>query len=57
MQAAKAQAKQAADKARKAAEAASIFTAMQEQLGLKLTPAKANGAFFVVDNVERPSGN
>jgi uncharacterized protein (TIGR03435 family) len=35
----------------------SIVTAIQDQLGLKLEPAKAMVEFLVIDNVERPSGN
>jgi uncharacterized protein (TIGR03435 family) len=35
----------------------SIFTAVQEQLGLRLEPQKAEVEILVVDHVERPSGN
>jgi uncharacterized protein (TIGR03435 family) len=34
-----------------------IFTALEEQLGLKLEPAKGLQDFLVVDHVEKPSGN
>ncbi len=40
-----------------AADAPSLFTAIQEQLGLRLVPSKALVEVIVVDQVERPSAN
>ena len=34
-----------------------VFTAIQEQLGLKLESAKGPGEFLVIDHVERPDEN
>lgn len=34
-----------------------LFTAIQEQLGLKLVPVKASADVFVIDHVEQPSAN
>ncbi|MGH9240716.1 MAG: DUF3738 domain-containing protein, partial [Vicinamibacterales bacterium] len=36
---------------------ANVFTAIEEQLGLRLVPSKASRPFVVVDHVERPGPN
>ncbi len=38
-------------------EDVSVFSAIQEQLGLKLDPQKANVEVLIVDHVEKPSEN
>jgi len=35
----------------------SIFTALEQQVGLKLEPAKGQVTVLVIDNIERPSAN
>jgi bla regulator protein blaR1 len=39
------------------ADAPSLFTAIQEQLGLRLVPSKAAAEVIVIDHIERPSEN
>jgi len=39
------------------AESVSLFTAIEEQLGLKLVPVKEPGQVLVIDQIERPSEN
>ena len=41
----------------RATEGASIFTAIQEQLGLRLRAEKAPVEILVIDHVEKPSEN
>ena len=43
--------------ARDVPRAATVFTALEEQLGLRLEPAQAPREFIVIDRVERPSPN
>jgi uncharacterized protein (TIGR03435 family) len=38
-------------------DAPNIFTAIQEQLGLRLQPARIPVHVFVIDHVEKPSDN
>ena len=38
-------------------DAPSIFTAVQEQLGLKLEPGKAPVDLLVIDHIEKPGAN
>jgi uncharacterized protein (TIGR03435 family) len=35
----------------------SLFTALQEQLGLKMGATKANVDVMVIDHIEKPSAN
>jgi uncharacterized protein (TIGR03435 family) len=37
--------------------APSLFTALQEQIGLKMEPAKGMAEVLVIDKVDRPSAN
>ena len=38
-------------------EGPTIFTALEEQLGLKLSPTRGEHGFLVIDHVERPTPN
>jgi uncharacterized protein (TIGR03435 family) len=39
------------------ADAPSIFTAVREQLGLKLEAKKGQAGIYAIEKVEKPSGN
>jgi uncharacterized protein (TIGR03435 family) len=47
----------ASETAKNMVDSPSLFTAIQEQLGLRLIPSKAPVEVIVVDHVERPSAN
>jgi uncharacterized protein (TIGR03435 family) len=32
-----------------------VFTALEEQLGLRLVPAKGVGEYLVIDRIQRPT--
>lgn len=36
---------------------ASLFAALEQQLGLKLVPVKGSREVIVIDRIEKPSGN
>lgn len=46
-----------ADPGAAAADDATIYTALREQRGLRLQPAKGIGEFLVVDQIDRPDEN
>jgi uncharacterized protein (TIGR03435 family) len=45
------------DEAAEIPPAATLFTALEQQLGLKLVPVKGTREFIVIDHIERPSEN